>query len=29
VYKVDAPQHGFEIDLTDHNAVSGTFRFEV
>ena len=28
VYKVDAPQHGFEIDLTDHNAVSGTFRFE-
>ena len=28
VYKVDAPQHGFEIDLVDHNAVSGVFRFE-
>lgn len=27
-YKVDAPQHGFEIDLEGHNAVSGTFRFE-
>jgi len=27
-YRVDAPQHGFEIDLTGHNAVSGTFRFE-
>jgi hypothetical protein len=28
VYKVDAAQHGFEIDLEGHNAVSGTFRFE-
>ena len=27
-YKVDVPQHGFEIDLTGHNAVSGSFRFE-
>jgi hypothetical protein len=27
-YRVDAPEHGFEIDLADHNAVSGTFRFE-
>jgi len=27
-YKVDVPQHGFEIELTGHNAVSGTFRFE-
>ncbi len=27
-YKVDAPQHGFEIDLEGHNAVSGVFRFE-
>jgi hypothetical protein len=26
-YKVDAAQHGFEIDLEGHNAVSGTFRF--
>ena len=26
-YKVDAPQHGFEIDLHDHNAVQGSFRF--
>ena len=28
MYKVDAPQHGFEIELAGHNAVSGTFRFE-
>jgi hypothetical protein len=27
-YKVDVAQHGFEIDLEGHNAVSGTFRFE-
>ena len=27
-YKVDVAEHGFEIDLTGHNAVSGTFRFE-
>ena len=27
-YHVDAPQHGFTIDLTGHNAVQGTFRFE-
>jgi hypothetical protein len=27
-YYVDAPQHGFTIDLTGHNAVQGTFRFE-
>jgi hypothetical protein len=27
-YKVDVAQHGFNIDLTGHNAVSGTFRFE-
>jgi hypothetical protein len=26
-YKVDAPQHGFEIDLEGHNAVQGSFRF--
>ena len=26
-YKVDAKQHGFEIDLHDHNAVQGSFRF--
>ena len=26
-YKVDVAEHGFEIDLTGHNAVSGTFRF--
>ena len=26
-YKVDAKQHGFEIDLHDHNAVQGGFRF--
>jgi hypothetical protein len=28
IYKVDAPQHGFTINLTGHNAVQGTFRFE-
>lgn len=28
LYKVDVPQHGFEIELTGHNAVSGRFRFE-
>lgn len=27
-YKVDAADHGFEIDLEGHNAVSGRFRFE-
>jgi hypothetical protein len=27
-YKVDAANHGFEIDLEGHNAVSGRFRFE-
>jgi hypothetical protein len=27
-YKVDAPQHGFTIDLQGHNAVQGVFRFE-
>ena len=27
-YKVDIPNHGFEIDLEGHNAVSGRFRFE-
>lgn len=27
-YKVDVAQHGFDINLTGHNAVSGTFRFE-
>jgi hypothetical protein len=26
-YKVDAPQHGFTIDLQGHNAVQGHFRF--
>jgi len=26
-YKVTAPQHGFQIDLHDHNAVQGSFRF--
>jgi hypothetical protein len=26
-YKVDVAEHGFEIDLEGHNAVSGTFRF--
>jgi hypothetical protein len=27
-YKVDAPQHGFTINLEGHNAVQGSFRFE-
>ncbi len=26
-YKVDLPKYGFEIDLHDHNAVQGSFRF--
>jgi hypothetical protein len=26
-YKVDMPEYGFEIDLKDHNAVQGSFRF--
>jgi len=26
-YKVDLPQHGFQIDLHAHNAVQGSFRF--
>jgi hypothetical protein len=28
VYKVDAGQHGWEIDLEGHTAVSGRFRFD-
>jgi hypothetical protein len=28
VYKVDAAEHGFTIDLQGHNAVQGSFRFE-
>jgi hypothetical protein len=27
-YKVNVPQHGFSIDLRDHNSVQGSFRFE-
>ena len=27
-YKVNVPQHGFKIDLTDHNAVQGSFEFK-
>ena len=27
-YRVDAANHGFEIDLQGHNAISGRFRFE-
>ena len=27
-YKVNLPEHGFEIDLHGHNAVQGSFRFE-
>jgi len=27
-YKVNLPQHGFKIDLSGHNAVQGSFRFE-
>jgi hypothetical protein len=27
-YKVDAPQHGFTINLQGRNAVQGTLRFE-
>src|ERR671935_3169530 len=27
-YRVQLPQHGFEIDLHGHNAVQGSFRFE-
>jgi hypothetical protein len=27
-YRVNLPQYGFEIDLHDHNAVQGHFRFE-
>lgn len=26
-YKVDLPEHGFQIDLHAHNAVQGSFRF--
>ena len=26
-YKVDLPEHGFQIDLQGHNAVQGSFRF--
>jgi len=26
-YKVNAPKYGFSIDLKDHNAVQGSFRF--
>jgi hypothetical protein len=28
VYKVNVPEHDFNIDLRDHNSVQGTFRFE-
>jgi hypothetical protein len=28
MYKTKVPEHGFEIDLEGHNAVSGVFRFE-
>jgi len=28
MYKANVPEHGFEIDLEGHNAVSGVFRFE-
>ena len=27
-YAVKVPQHGFKIDLSGHNAVQGSFRFE-
>ena len=27
-YGVNVPQHGFKIDLSGHNAVQGSFRFE-
>jgi hypothetical protein len=27
-YRVNAPNYGFTIDLQDHNAVQGDFRFE-
>jgi hypothetical protein len=27
-YRVTAPEHGFVIDLQDHNAIQGNFRFE-
>jgi hypothetical protein len=27
-YKVDLPEHGFQIDLEGHNAVQGSFRFD-
>ena len=27
-YRANVPEHGFEIDLEGHNAVSGRFRFE-
>jgi hypothetical protein len=27
LYKVDDKERGFDIDLTDHNAVQGSFRF--
>ena len=27
-YRVNAPQHGFSIDLQNHNAIQGSFRFE-
>jgi hypothetical protein len=28
VYKVNVPEHDFNIDLSDHNSVQGSFRFE-
>ncbi len=28
VYRVNVPEHDFDIDLRDHNAVQGSFRFE-
>jgi hypothetical protein len=27
-YKVNAANHGWEVDLQGHNAVQGSFRFE-
>jgi len=26
-YRADVPQHGFNISLSGHNAVQGSFRF--
>ena len=27
-YRVNVPEHGFSIDLRDHNSIQGSFRFE-